>query len=133
MIICLFFASMLISCNGGAHTHTYKSGWSKDGVHHWHECEDEDCNEVSEKSAHSYGSFASVDNTKHKKICQCGAKITEDHSWNNGEIIPEATPDVYGSKIFTCIDCGHTKNGFPSELITTMTGEEYYLLLSPLT
>ena len=107
--MCLSIGAMFTACEeesgGEQHTHTYKTEWSKDATHHWRTCEIAGCAEISDKS---------------------------EHTWNEGEIITETVPEIYGSKTFTCIDCGQTKNGFPSELITTMTGEEYYLLLSPL-
>lgn len=107
--MCLSIGVIFTACEEESgrkqHKHTYKTEWSKDATHHWHTCETSGCAEISDKSV---------------------------HNWNEGEIITETVPEIYGSKIFTCIDCGQTKNGFPAELITTMTGEEYYLLLSPL-
>ncbi|MBR2965309.1 MAG: hypothetical protein IKC34_02030 [Clostridia bacterium] len=125
--------SIFTSCDGsGNHTHTYKTDWAKDATHHWHECEDTDCNEVSEKSAHSYENATTVDTTKHKKTCVCGAEITEAHSWDNGQPITESTPDAYGSMLFTCTGCGQTKNEFPTDLTTTMTIQEYSELVFPI-
>ena len=124
--------STFTACDGEEHTHTYKTDWAKDATHHWHECEGADCNEVSEKSAHSYENATTVDTTKHKKTCVCGAEISESHTWNDGEIILESAPEVYGSKLFTCTACGQTKNEFPTDLTTTMTIQEYSELVFPI-
>ncbi|MBQ8372483.1 MAG: hypothetical protein IJX38_06085 [Clostridia bacterium] len=64
------------------HTHTYKTEWSKDTTHHWHDCESEDCTEVSDKA---------------------------EHTWNDGEITTPATAQTDGVKTFTCTVCTQTK------------------------
>ena len=58
---------------------------------------------------HSYGKW--TDNgDNHKQICAgCGDVITEDHAWNEGEVIKEATEEQDGEKKLTCTVCGATK------------------------
>lgn len=65
-----------------AHSHAYKTEWSKDDTHHWHECEGEACSDVADKA---------------------------EHVWNEGEIKTEATKDADGEKLYTCTVCQATK------------------------
>lgn len=48
-----FSAATLSSCND-KHEHTFKTDWASNASEHWHECEDEKCEEVSDKDAHVY-------------------------------------------------------------------------------
>lgn len=79
--ICLLSIIALAGCDE-EHTHTYKAEWSKNATHHWHDCENEDCLEVSSKA---------------------------EHSWNEGSITTEATAEADGEKNYTCTVCGQTK------------------------
>lgn len=47
-------AVTLTACGGSKHEHTFKSEWASNATEHWHECEGEDCEEVSDKGAHVY-------------------------------------------------------------------------------
>ena len=53
----------LASC-GGKHEHSYGSSWEKDGTHHWHECEGEDCSEISGKAEHTGGTATETEKAK---------------------------------------------------------------------
>lgn len=66
------------------HRHTYASKWNKDATHHWHECSDPKCSEISEK---------------------------DEHSWDDGEITTPATKTEDGVITYTCTYCGQTKTG----------------------
>lgn len=79
--ICLLSGMALAGCDE-EHTHTYKTEWSKDEIHHWHECEGENCSEISDKAA---------------------------HTWDDGSITVEPTEEVNGVKIYACTICGQTK------------------------
>lgn len=50
--MCLSVGVMLTACDK-KHTHTYKTEWANDTTHHWHECKDENCTEVSDKAEHT--------------------------------------------------------------------------------
>ena len=84
--MCLSIGIMLTACGDEEHTHTYKTEWSKDAIHHWHACEgdkaDRGCDEITDKA---------------------------EHTWNGGEVITEATAEADGVKTFTCTVCGQTK------------------------
>ncbi|MBQ2736879.1 MAG: hypothetical protein IJF26_05560 [Clostridia bacterium] len=77
--ICISAVVVIAVCR---HQHTYKEEWTYDETHHWHECDDDDCTEVSDKA---------------------------EHTWNNGEITTEATAEADGVKTFTCTVCAKTK------------------------
>jgi hypothetical protein len=79
LCICVSTCILLASCN---HTHKYKTEWAKNEKNHWHECEDNTCTEVSDKS---------------------------EHTWNDGKITTEATSETDGEKTYTCTVCNATK------------------------
>ncbi len=57
--------------------------WENDPDYHWHEC----------------------------TVCHNATKDTEEHNWNDGEVIKEATCTEAGDKKYTCKDCQLTKMG----------------------
>ena len=62
--------------------HHYSAEWKHNETEHWHECTDEGCTEVSEKTAHTF---------------------------DNGVITKEPTFEEAGEKTFTCTICGYQK------------------------
>ena len=55
----------LTACNVIApSSHSFSNEWTYDETHHWKACEDEDCEEVTQKATHSF-----IDG-----VCECGAK-----------------------------------------------------------
>lgn len=77
-MVCLLIASSisLVACG---HEHDYASLWKSDETNHWHECTVDDCDEVSDKSAHTAGDWIidtnethATDGTKHKECTVCG-------------------------------------------------------------
>lgn len=74
--ICISVGVILTSCE---HDHSYQTEWSKDATHHWHACEDESCNEVSDKAKHTWGDREKTDVEGVSKLtCTvCGYSITE--------------------------------------------------------
>ena len=79
--MCLSVGTMLTACDE-EHTHTYKTEWTYDTTHHWHECSGEDCVDVSDKA---------------------------EHVWDEGTITTEATSEADGEKTYTCTVCNATK------------------------
>ena len=72
------------------------------------------CNlEVFAKVApyHSYGEWASLDDTYHQKVCVGDAAHVqkEVHQWDGGRITKEATEAAKGEKTYTCLVCGAEK------------------------
>ena len=59
--------------------------------------------------AHSYGAWTYADEDNHERECSCGAKETEGHTWNSGEVTTPATHTATGVKTYTCTVCGGTK------------------------
>ena len=96
--ICFSFGVMLTACQ---HQHTYKTEWSKDATHHWHDCEDVTCVEVSQKA---------------------------EHVWNEGVVTTNPTANANGEKTFTCTVCNSTK-GEPVEF-TGISEEKWNAMIS---
>ena len=101
---CLSVGAMLASCSDEAHTHTYKTEWTYDATHHWHECEGEACIEVSDKA---------------------------EHVWDEGRITTEATAGANGEKTYTCTVCQATK-GEPFAF-AGISEEKWKAMISPAT
>ena len=62
--------------------HHFSTQWSSDAVNHWHDCTDEDCEEVSEKGPHTF---------------------------NDGVVTLQPTFEDTGTTTYTCTVCGYTK------------------------
>ena len=91
------FMFSFTACNGGngttdgsgTHTHTYSEQWSHNETEHWHACTGADCDEVTDKAA---------------------------HTWDNGTITMAPTCTAKGEKTYTCTVCNATKT---EEVATT--------------
>ncbi len=58
---------------------------------------------------HSYGAWAE-EGTGHTQTCSvCGDAKNADHKWNDGTVTKEATCTEEGTTLYTCVDCGATK------------------------
>lgn len=86
LALSLSFATLLISCDKD-HEHEFSEKWNKSETHHWHDCKDEKCPEVSDKA---------------------------EHVWDEGRITTEPDTGNNSEKIYTCTVCGATK-GEPVE------------------
>ena len=73
----------------GTYTHTYSEQWSYNDTDHWHACTGADCDEVTDKAA---------------------------HTWDNGTITAEPTCTAKGEETYTCTVCSATKT---EEIATT--------------
>ena len=82
-------ASIILCANGCAneteppHEHKFAAEWTYNAENHWHEATCEHTNEVSEKSAHTFGEYVSnndatpeADGTKTRECSVCGYKDT---------------------------------------------------------
>lgn len=83
------FAFALAACDdgettggSGTHTHTYSEQWSYNDTDHWHACTGADCDEVTDKAA---------------------------HTWDNGTITENPSCTETGEKTYTCTVCSATK------------------------
>ncbi len=90
-VLCL----LLVSCTTDSEIESVISGevstdlhlcsfvpvWSFDNANHWHECEDENCAEISEKTT---------------------------HIWDSGMVVSEATESTVGLIKYTCTVCAKT-------------------------
>ena len=83
-LTCISSAFAFVACDQSQnHEHAFKSEWTSDATHHWHECEGEICLEVSDKS---------------------------EHTWDSGTVKTEATADKAGEMTYTCTVCKTTKS-----------------------
>ena len=80
------------------HSHKYSSEWKYDETGHWHECS-----------------------------CEVKSLITP-HKWDDGEVKLEATEESTGIKLYTCIECGKTKEieiSIPLEWVELVIKHQY--------
>ena len=90
LIAIIFVVASIILCANGCaneteppHEHKYSAKWTYDTENHWHEATCEHTNEVSEKSAHTFGEYVSnndatpeADGTKTRECSVCKYKDT---------------------------------------------------------
>jgi hypothetical protein len=59
---------------------------------------------------HTYGSWNRLNDGQHGKTCtKCGDVVKENHAWDEGKEEIAATCSKGGLMIYTCVDCGATK------------------------
>lgn len=85
------------------------------------ECNAEKTDTIAKLPDHTYTDWTNENETHHKKECACGDIQREDHQWNDGEIITEASHLTVGEKRYTCSGCGATK----TEEIAKLTEHTY--------
>ena len=68
------------------------------------------CEEVIPVLAdHVYGDYTS-DDTHHSRQCIfCGVSASAEHNWNEGVVTTAPTCQSVGTKLLTCLQCGHTR------------------------
>ncbi len=84
-----------------AHTHTWATDWSKDEINHWHDCNDETCEEKSDSAAHSGGEATCTG----KAICEtCGGVYGEVDGENHAseEVVFVTNGDGTHTKKYAC-------------------------------
>lgn len=75
LAICVALPTMfaLTACG---HKHSFSEDWTSDATNHWHVCTDEDCDETSDSTEHTF--VAKKDGTNHWSECSvCGYKKDE--------------------------------------------------------
>ena len=66
--------------------------------------------DISVICRHTYGAYASVDDSEHKRECaKCHGIEKTAHAWDAGVVTKPATHLETGMKTVTCTDCGATK------------------------
>ena len=63
---------------------------------------------TSKLPGHTYDEYQKYNIVSHKLVCDCGESIVENHAWNAGQVITPATHTEFGTKKYTCIECGET-------------------------
>ena len=90
-----------------SHEHDYSRRWKSNDDQHWQICSD--CGEKSEKEDHSLKAWENDDEVNHKRACECGYKITEAHTFDDGVVTIKPTVYTDGEIVFTCTVCGAEK------------------------
>ena len=109
LVMSLVFAVLMLAagvlfaaCDEGeeeppaTHTHTWATEWSSGEDRHWHECTGEDCDAVADEAL---------------------------HTWDDGEVIEQATYDAPGKEVFTCTVCGYEREETIAQLQHTYAEE----------
>lgn len=84
-------------------------------------CDETKTEDVPKLTAHEYGEWQKHTATQHKRECPCTNIEYRSHKWGIGVITTPATHLTYGTKTFTCTDCGETK----TEDVAKLTAHEY--------
>ena len=58
---------------------------------------------------HTFGEWTKLNDTQHKRTCECGETETDNHTWDAGKVTKAATHLEAGVKTYTCTVCGATK------------------------
>lgn len=70
-------------------------------------------------AGHSFSSWTKVDNNQHKHTCSvCQLSETNNHTWNSGTVIKEATCISAGEIRYTCTGCGMIRTETVAKLST---------------
>lgn len=60
-------------------------------------------------TAHSFG-YWHTDEQEHHRVCTvCGTEVKAPHAWDHGVVTRPPTCAQGGVKLYTCVDCRHTK------------------------
>ncbi len=79
---------------------------------------------VTAKHEHTYtGNWVKVDDNNHERVCVCGDKQVEKHTWDDGVVIKEVTAEEFGEVKYTCTGCGATKITVIDKLDPPVTGD----------
>ena len=84
MVMAFSVGIVLGACNGGGHTHSYKSEWSYDQNYHWHDCTGSTCLEVSDKAEHQWTGET-------ERTCSVCGKVYQENGGNNGGAVDQDT------------------------------------------
>lgn len=74
---------------------------------------------------HTYGEWEKCDETNHKKTCNCGDTIYEEHSFDEGVVTKNPTTDEFGEKTYTCQVCQEEKKEQIDKLVSGDLNEDF--------
>lgn len=57
LLAIFLIAATTFTLTACGHAHEYDEKWTTDATNHWHVCADENCKEVSDKAAHTFGEW----------------------------------------------------------------------------
>ena len=72
------------------HVHSWETSWEKDATHHWHECEGENCSEISGKAEHTDGEATETEKAK-CEVCgeSYGSLKEHEHAFTVSKVDPK--------------------------------------------
>ena len=82
MAVVILMTGVLLTACDDEHTHQFLTGWRRNSTHHWHACQDDSCDAVTEYAL---------------------------HTWDNGTLTREATKKKEGEMTYTCEICGYQR------------------------
>ena len=78
--------------------------------------------EAISKTDHEYGDWSSIDDATHAKTCvNCETVVSEDHSWDSGNVVLQPNCKEEGELRFSCTVCSANK----SDAIRPTVSHEY--------
>ena len=109
--------SQAVSCAAApSHAHSWSSEWTSDATHHWHECENANCDVTKNSAKDGYGPHGGGTATciAKAKCVTCGtaygALDANGHDWGEWLVTKPATTSAAGEETRTCKrDASHTE------------------------
>lgn len=97
------------------------TSWSDDGTGSPADTHSRSCQYgcgTTEQEVHSWGSWTSLGETEHQKVCAvCSGTRSDIHLWDDGVITTPPTEDAEGIKTYTCSQCAETKTEAVDKLV----------------
>lgn len=103
LVLCLVLPTFcLTACDNAEHEHNFATEWSSDASYHYHACTGDDCEEITDKEAHTFGEWTTstkatctTNGEKYRECSKCEYKETQEipatgHTF--GEFIIDETP-----------------------------------------
>lgn len=101
--------SQAVSCVAApSHAHSWSSEWTSDATHHWHECENADCDVTENSGKSGYAEhFGGTANCTQQAVCTiCGTAYGDldgnGHDWGEWAVTKSATTSAEGEETRTC-------------------------------
>ncbi|MBQ6165134.1 MAG: hypothetical protein IJK23_11725 [Clostridia bacterium] len=112
-----------VCANDASHVETAEHTWNKGKVTKKATCETDgektftctDCGakkiESIPATGHAFGDWKELNENEHQRVCANNRKHVETapHTWDKGKVTKKATCVKDGEKVYTCKDCGATK------------------------
>jgi len=81
---------------------------------------------IEKDSKHSSGDWTEYDETQHKKVCECGEIVYENHKYGSWTVVTPSTENNEGQQQKVCV-CGHKIN----EVIPVLKHQYHTTIVNP--